>query len=148
MSFSSILQYFSSFVPGSRLVDGGDCLNLVKLQISAVNGITALAGGGQVGATPLTAYLNEVTGAGAGGTDSVMLPLGLPGLEVTVINDSGQSIQVFGQTLNPNTGLGDTIAPHNSIVQTASATGVTLANAASAVYSCFAPGKWKQQLNT
>lgn len=147
MTISALAQLWQSFIPGQRLIDGQDLLNLANLTASAKPTLTAEAGGGQVGATPLPAYINELSVC-ATANDSCMLPVGLPGLMVVNINDGAQSTQVFGQTLNPNTGVGDTIAAHNSVNQTATATGVAQASASVGIYFCFAPGKWKQTLLT
>src|ERR1700722_17848521 len=83
---SSLLQLFPSFIPGKRLIDGSDLLTLVKMDFSAKSGLVALAGGGQAGATVLSAYINEV-GTVATTNDSVGLPLAIPGTSVIVIND-------------------------------------------------------------
>jgi len=66
-------------------------------------GITALAGGGQTGATQLTAQFNKVSTV-ASGNDSVMLPavtatpnkLGAIGSQIIVRNAGANSLQVFG----------------------------------------------------
>jgi hypothetical protein len=140
-----------SFVPGLRLIDGGDLLQLANLSVSAKSGITALAGGGQIigagNSNVCSAYISEVSVV-ATANDSVILPVGIPGTEVTIINDGANSLQVFGQPTNATTGVGETIAAHGSTAQTATATGVALPSANTGVFSCFAPGKWKQQLST
>lgn len=147
MNIASYLQFFPSFIPGKRLIDGSDLLTLVNLEMKPVKGLTALAGGGQTGATLLTGAINEVATV-ASGNDSVMLPLAIPGVTVWVINDSSaNSMQVFGQPSNPaNGGAGDTIAPANSVTQAATGTGVGHAATNLGVYVCFALGKWKQGL--
>lgn len=141
-----VVDYFSSFTPGFRLVDGGQLATMVKLQYSATSGLTALAGGGQPGATLLSAAINEISTVATTG-DSVMLPLGLPGMAVIAINDGANTMQVYGQATNPNTGVGDTIAANNSTTQAATTTGVSQASAKVASYLCFAAGKWKQLLS-
>jgi hypothetical protein len=144
MSITSMLQYMTSFIPGSRLVDGGDCLTLAQQVVGVKAPLTALAGGGQVGATGCNCGLNLVTIAGAGGTDSVALPLAVPGVRVIVQNDSLNAIQVFGQASNPNTLVGDTIAAYNSSTYEPTATGVTQAASTVTEYYCAVAGKWKQ----
>lgn len=144
---SSMISRFTSFIVGSRLVDGGDCLALANLVCSYSNSITALAGGGQVGATPLTATFNEVDTAGAGGADSISLPQAIPGSAVCVKNATAYTIAVFGIASNPVTNAGDTIAAHASNTQQPTATGVTQATALTAWYYCFAAGKWQQFLS-
>src|SRR5215472_5528024 len=115
MAMNSIFQAFASFIPGSRLVDGGDCLQLAKYLFNPMVGITALAGGGQSGATPLSLGINSVDTV-ASGNDSVMLPPAVPGTFVVVINNqASNSMQVFGQGANMGgAAAGDTITAHNS----------------------------------
>jgi hypothetical protein len=143
---SSLLSLFPSFVAGNRLIDGGDLAALVSLEFSVKTGITALAGGGQPGATPLTAALNRVDTC-ATNSDSVMLPQAIPGNQVSVNNNTGQTLAVFGIPLNPVTGVGDTIAAHNSNTQQPTATGVTQATTLVAIYQCYVAGQWKQVLS-
>lgn len=52
---------------------------------SVANALTALAGGGQTGATALTARVNRVTTV-ATAADSVLLPAAVAGEEIVVIN--------------------------------------------------------------
>src|ERR1700734_4158180 len=139
MVLASVLSYFQSFIPGSRLVDGGDCLNLAKLLFTPTTGIVALAGGGQAGATQLQQGMNRVDTAGAGGTDSVVLPPAIAGSFVVVNNNSGQAIQVFGIGANAGGGqsTGDTIATSSSNTQVATGTGISLANTKIAIFYCF-----------
>jgi hypothetical protein len=144
MTISSIVSLFQSFIPGKRLIDGSDLLTMAKLQFSYKSGIVALAGGGQAGATPLPAFINEVSTV-VTNADSVMLPAGIPGLAVVVINDGASTLQVYGVPANPNNGgTGDTIAPNTSVAQAATGTGVSQATVKASIYYCFAPGKWKQ----
>jgi hypothetical protein len=90
--------------------------------------LTALAGGGQTGATQLIPGLN-VVGTVASAADSVQLPPCSVGAVVYVNNGGAQSTTVFGAV-----GRTDTING------TAGATGVAQAAAAHAVYFCAAPG--------
>ena len=142
----SIMALFTSFIPGSRLIDGGDMLALANLEFSVKTGIVALAGGGQAGAAPLPAAMNRVDTAGAGGTDSVMLPQAIPGSSVKIYDNTANNIQIFGQPTNPVTGVGDTIAPATTNAQAATATGVSQAAASICFYDCYQAGQWKQGL--
>jgi hypothetical protein len=103
-------------------------------QQQVTTGLTALAGGGQTGATALGYGLNQV-GTVASGSDSVQLPACSVGAVVYVTNDGANSMQVFGAV-----GRTDTING------TAGATGVAQANGAHAIYVCAVPaaasGKW------
>lgn len=147
MALNSILAYFQSFVAGNRLIDGGDLLALAKFEFQATTGITALAGGGQTGATPLNYGINRVDTV-ATNADSVMLPPAIAGAQVTVYNNSANTLQVFGQPANAGGAvLGDTIAPNNSNTQQATGTGVSQNTAVVGEYFCFINGQWKQLLS-
>jgi hypothetical protein len=112
-----------SFSRGVGLQSGDALQKLAQLIGGTQNNITAQADGTKANATQITACKAHVaTSAGAG--DSVLLPPGYPGLEVTIFNGGASSIQVFGAGL-------DTI---NDIV---TGTGVTQNNGISAVYTCY-----------
>jgi hypothetical protein len=145
MSINSLLQLFTSFIPGSRLVDGGDCLALAKLSVGATNGLTAHAGGGQTNATALPMLGCIEVDTVATGADSVMLPQALPGTQIELNNATATSMQVFGQTINQYTGVGDTIAAAGSSTQQPTATGVAHAGNTCFTYVCFVAGSWKQR---
>jgi hypothetical protein len=62
---------------------------------NAVTGYTALAGGGQAGAVPMTGDINVVTTVGTA-ADSVLLPPAAAGREITVTNAAAaNSMNVF-----------------------------------------------------
>lgn len=144
---AQITDLFQSFIPGQRLVDGGDLQTMANLQFSAKSGIVAFAGGGQASATPLTAAVNSVDTV-VTNNDSVMLPLAIPGRSVTIINNTGQTLAVFGQVTNPNVtnAPGDTIAASGSNTQQATATGVTQLTAVVGFYNCAIAGQWRQKV--
>jgi len=142
-TLKDILSIFQSFIPGPRLIDGGELLALANLEFSVKTGITALAGGGQAGATQLSAALNRVDTV-ATNSDSVMLPQAIPGAQCTVYNNTGQTLALFGLAYNPVTGVGDTIAAIANNTQQATATGVTQATATQVQYVCYVAGQWKQ----
>lgn len=103
---------------------------------SVATGIAAKAGGGQSGATELTAAYNDVSTV-ASSADSVALPLAVAGISVVVRNSAANSMQVFGSGT-------DTI---NAV---ATATGVAQAATTSALYFCTASapaGKWFRVLS-
>lgn len=73
---------------------------------SAVNGITAFAGGGQGSAVSLPAMMNRVTTV-ASANDSVKLPLATVGLSVTAVNAAAaNSMNVFPSTGDAINALG------------------------------------------
>jgi len=113
-----------SFPVTIGLQAGRDIDKLAKLVGSAVGPITAQADGTKANATPITGVKCYV-GTSAGAADSVILPPGYPGLEITIFNGGASSIQVFGSGVDTINGV-------------ATETGVTQNNAVSAVYTCYA----------
>ena len=140
---TSVVDFFQSFIPGFRLVDGGQLKRQVDLTLSTDYGVTALSGGGQTGATQLTGAFNILTTV-ATTADSVMLAVAVQGRYQFVINNGANSAQVFGQTYNPNTAAGDVIIAHGATTTTASTTGVAQASAVGSMYYCTTSGVWKQ----
>lgn len=146
MALQSLLAQWLSFIPGFRLIDGGDLKSLANSLFSTQTGIVALAGGGQIGATPLLGALNEVDTV-VTNNDSVQLPIALPGQQIFINNATAQILSVYGIPSNPsNGGAGDTIASASSSVQQATGTGVTQAANTLAFYMCTTLGQWKQGL--
>jgi hypothetical protein len=79
-------------------VDPSDVSGAMALGNSAVNGITAYAGGGQANAVLLTRSINRVTTVGTA-ADSVKLPAAVPGMQVVVINAAAaNSMNLFPAT--------------------------------------------------
>ncbi len=141
---SCIMSIFKSFFSGSRLIDGGEALQLAKMRHDTVSGIVAFAGGGQASATRLTAANNQVDTV-ASPNDSVKLPLAIPGRIVRVYNNTANSLQVFGEASNPqNANAGDTIIPIGSTTPAATGTGVAHATNKDGTYVCYSMGVYKQ----
>jgi len=65
--------------------------------MSYADSLTAHAGGGQGSATPLTAMMNRVTTV-ATTADSVILPTGVAGMSIVVINAASNSMNVYPDT--------------------------------------------------
>jgi len=100
---------------------------------SAVNGLTAFAGGGQGSATPLTASINRVTTV-ASAADSVQLPAATAGKQIVVINAAAaNAMAVFPQT-------GEII---NALAANAS---FSMAANKTAIFSCAVAGTWNAVL--
>lgn len=96
---------------------------------TALNGITAHAGGGQGSATLLTAEINRVTTV-ATAADSVLMPVSAPGMTVTVTNAAASnSMNVFPQS-------GDAINALGANAAFAVAAGKT------ATFTCAVAGQW------
>jgi len=95
---------------------------------SCANGLTALAGGGQTGATNLTGQLNRVTTV-ATAADSVQLPTAKAGMQIFVKNTSANSLNVFPYS-------GDAI---NALSANAA---YALATVKAALFVCCVDGTW------
>ncbi len=114
-------------------VDFADGLTSKDLIACTVKtGITALASGGQTGATPLTGQFNNITVCATGG-DSVMLPL-IPqdgsSIAVWVKNNGAASCNVFPQ-------VGDTI---NAL---SANTALAVANTAKQIFVSVSGSNWQ-----
>ena len=95
---------------------------------SSVTGLTALAGGGQTGATALTAIFNNVTTVATQG-NSVALPASVAGADIVVTNSGANAMQVFGAGTDTINGI-------------ATATGISQAPGTTARYICYVAGNW------
>lgn len=72
-------------------------LALALPRFSNEDGKTALAGGGQTGATAITKSISRFTTV-ATAADSSILPAALAGMEITVVNSGAASMNVFPAT--------------------------------------------------
>lgn len=126
-----------AFSGGFALTNQDLLQKLAQLIGSVQTGITAQADGTKANATQLNAAKCFVE-TSAGANDSVKLPPGYPGLEVTIFNGGNNSIQVFGSGTD-------------RINEIATGTGVTQNNAISAVYTCYkvvsGVGEWGRVLS-
>lgn len=142
--FSSILQFFQSFLPGSRQIDGGELQTLASMLFGVKTGIVALAGGGLSAATPALIYGFNSVDTVASSSDSVVLPPAIPGATAIVTNPSATTLAVFGLGSNPsNNNTADVIAPSTS---NTTATSQTIATTKTADFYCFKIGVWKMSL--
>lgn len=98
------------------------------MYMKTVNNITAFSGGGQGSATVLTGEINNITTATANGA-SVLLPASVAGLDVIIINNSPNTIQVFGAGTDTVNGV-------------AAATGVSQMPNSCCYYVCPVAGAW------
>lgn len=122
---------FSTLIPSRQLISGAHINGTNNLLTSFQGGIVALAGGALSALTPiLNAAFNEI-GTVANANDSVVLPIAKVGLRVEVTNSGGASAQIFANGTDTING-------------TAGATGVALANTATALYICTKNGVWKR----
>lgn len=143
---TTVAGLFSDLQSGARLLHGGDLKRVVDLVASAKTGITALAGGGQVGATQLSAYINEVTTV-ATANDSVQLQPALAGMEVTVVNSGANALRVYAYPANPNNTIQG--APQNDAIVPlaggATTNFVTVPAGGYANFLAMSLGRWKSQ---
>lgn len=115
--------------PGAWSVVGtGEGYSAGLPTVTALNGITAHAGGGQGSATPLPAAINRLTTVATAG-DSVVLPAAAPGLQVMVVNSTATSANVFPAS-------GDAI---NALSANAA---FALATTKAATFYCTNAGQW------
>lgn len=126
---------FARYLPSRQMISGLH-MNYLSDMLTSFNGkLTALAGGGLSGLTPVfDAAYNEVTTV-ANAADSFVLPIAKVGLTITVTNSGAQSMQVFANGT-------DTISG------TAGNVGVAQAAAAVVEYSCVKNGVWKRYTAT
>jgi hypothetical protein len=112
----------------------GEILNVKNLILSGfifesfADNITAFAGGGQTGATPITTEVARVTTVATAG-DSILLPPAVQGLTLMIINHGARSMTVFG------TGA-------DMIDDQAAATGVTQMVNSVVIFLCTTAGRW------
>ena len=139
---SSIFSFFQSFLPGFRLVDGGELQTLVQKLFSTAPapGITALAGGGASGA-PVLQYAVNLLSTVASAADSAVLPQALAGSFCVVDNEGAQSATIYAATTNPSTGVADQVVDNNSVALAAS---VAVASGYAAIFYCTKAGVWKK----
>lgn len=119
---------FHRLIPSRQLISGEHINNISDMLTGFSGGLTALAGGGLSGLTPIfNSAFNEVTTV-VTAADSFALPVAKVGLCITVTNSGAASMTVFAQGT-------DTISGGAS---QAHAVGVTTD------YVCVKPGIWKR----
>src|SRR5207245_785414 len=107
----------------------GDSIEGPFFFMSYQDALTALAGGGQTGATAILASVARFTTVATAG-DSSLLPASLPGSAITVINSGVASMNVFPA-------VGDLI---NNL---AANTAIPVAAGAIEEFYCTVTGKWQ-----
>jgi hypothetical protein len=95
---------------------------------SAADNLTALAGGGQPGATQIASEIARFTTVATAG-DSAMLPPTVEGLTITVINRGAKPLQMYGNGTD-------------TIDDQAAATGVSQMASSTVIFVCTGIGKW------
>jgi hypothetical protein len=120
----------TELIPSRQLISGQHFNEVQGFLFSFQSGMIAKAGGGRPTATTISSANNQFSVV-ATAADSCVLPAAKAGLEVFIQNDGAASLQVFGNG-------------SDTINGTAGATGVALANGASALYKCIFTGQWKR----
>lgn len=125
----SSVVFYASTVAGKWFTEGIATGFSGSLQTSsAVNALTAFAGGGQGSATPLTAMISRVTTVATIG-DSVKLPASAVGLVLVVSNAGANAMDVFP-------GTGDAINSLSANIAVRINAGTTVA------FWCSVTGTW------
>jgi hypothetical protein len=126
--------------PGEHLVDGQSLAIALQPQ-AARSGLTALVGGGALGATPLLPGLNEIDTV-ATAADSCLLPLALAGATVTIYCAAASNAPtIWPQASNPNNSGAAADVIRNladTVVTSLSCTAGTVQS-----FRCFKAGVWK-----
>lgn len=126
---NTALQRFIS----SRQLLPGDWANSVTDALYSAQALVAAGAATQAAAATVNAAQVELL---AGAASAVKLPPALPGVEVTILNNSGNAQQIFGTGADVVQTTGTTYA--------AAATGVVLASLACAIYRCVKAGFWQR----
>lgn len=109
--------------PGFRLVDAGELYALLNSIFSNQAGIAA-RGNTAATAFKITAAVNSVATT-SGANNGLMLPLGLPGKQVTIVNNGAVSVTVYANGADQIEPIGSSV-PAASLTQAAGTTGVYL----------------------
>ena len=118
----------------SRQLIAGDDFNNVSDHTFSFQSLTAVGANAQATATALDGANIEIAAGVAAG--AVKLPISFPGAEVCILNNSGNSQQVYGTGTDTVQTTGTTYAP--------AATGVALVTLTSAIYFCIKTGFWQR----
>lgn len=146
MAFS-VFNYLTSFYgkSGDALIGREALTNMANWLLGSTNGLVALAGGGQPGATALIPGDNEVDTV-ATNNDSVQLPLAVPGLTCNINNAGASTLSIYANAA-PNTNNAsalDQLIAVNTNTKTAAASAITLATGHCTMFLCTTVGVWKQ----
>lgn len=145
MAFSSLLQTlgFYNRGGGDRLQGDEALTRLANYTIGYQNSLTALAGGGQAGATPLATGFNEVDTV-ATNNDSVMLPAAIPGSSVDIYNAGANTLAIYANVAQSNGSSADQMIAKSTNAKTGAAASITIASGHSTVFVCTTLGLFKQ----
>jgi hypothetical protein len=143
---ASVFNYFGWWNKSGPALIGQEALTqLTQFTLGTINSLTALAGGGQPGATQLAYGDNEVDTT-ASNNDSVQLPLALVGATCNIYNGGASTLAIYANAAtNSNNGaVLDQMVAVNTLTKTAAASSITLATAHTTSFICTTAGLWKQ----
>ena len=147
MTAKSVFTYFGSFwqKTGDALIGREALTQLAQFTLGTVNSLTALAGGGQPGATQLAYSVNEVDTV-TSNNDSVQLPLAIVGAYCLIVNAGASTLAIYANAAtNSNNGaVLDQMIAINTNTKTAAASDITLASGHTSEFVCSTAGLWKQ----
>ena len=124
-SAADTLKTDDSFIVNANLTIGGN-------RMTSVNAAVAAAGSTQATATALTKDLNNVTSSTAVSAIGVILPTAIAGMEITILNNSANTINIYPATsaqinaLGANNPLTLTAGSKSRVVATTSTQWYTL----------------------
>jgi hypothetical protein len=118
----------------SRQLIAGDDFNNLSDHNYSFQSLTALGANAQATATALNAANVEIAAGTAAG--AAKLPVSYPGAEVSVLNNSSNSQQIYG--------TGTDVVQSGAGTFAAAATGVTLVTLNAALYFCVKKGFWQR----
>lgn len=120
----------------SKQLIGGDDFNNLSDHSFSFQSFAAVGANAQATATPINgANIEILAGAAAG---AVLLPVSFPGQEVSILNNSASSQQVYG------TGADVIQNATTPGAYAAAAVGVPLTTLNSAIYFCIKKGFWQR----
>lgn len=121
------------FIPSRQLLPG-DWANGITDSLYSAQTVAPAGAATQAGATSVNASQVEILAGSA--ASAVKLPASFPGAEVTILNNSSNSQQVFG--------TGADVVQSGAATYAAAATGVALVTLTCAVYRCVKTGFWQR----
>lgn len=140
---TKIDEYLHEWTGGPKLINGVNLVDLATQLFSVQDNIAAHPGGGQAGATQLTAAYCDVSIVTTN-NDSVMLPYAIPGSSLNLSNSSNFGMFVWAQPSNPyNGGLPDVYMSQNSNTPVTNA-GFGAGYVAN--FYCTKPGIWRRNI--
>jgi len=130
---------------GAALQDSLDLTKFANYTLGGLTGLTALAGGGQAGATVLAYGWNEVDTV-ASNNDSVQLPPAIPNSFVFINNNGASTLAIYAGAggNGANAGVADQMVAKTTTAKTAATSDITIATGHCTLFVCTTIGVYKQ----